>query len=152
MSKWWDTIKDAFDYLYVDETAQDSPKSKKNSVPNQNVKTREVILNSPLDKPKQIALVVLESVDLEWIPGNYLKSDRPVMVDLHLLSSKERDNVCCFLYGVVFTLQGTVEKIRDDIFMFAPSEVGLVTEHEEAFPNGEDEFLAGNLNLDDLLN
>ena len=104
-----------------------------------------------MGNPKQIAIVEIESVDLEWIPANYLKSDRPVLVDFQHLTNKERDNVCNFLCGVIFAIGGSVEKRREDLFMFAPSEVGLVTQHEEVFPNGEDEFLAGNLNPEDLL-
>lgn len=151
MSQWWNTIRDTFIQLYDDDVEQSPRKSKKNTVSKQQTQTREVNMNSPLQKPEQIALLQIESVDMEWLPANYLKSDRPVQVDLGNLSSKERDTVCNFLCGVVFALNGTVEKVRDDIFMFAPSEVGIITEHEEIFPHGEDEFLAGNLNPEDLL-
>ncbi len=151
MSKWWDNMMDTIIQMYGEDANQSSKKSKKNSVSNLHMQPIEVILNSPLDKPKQIAIYEIESVDLEWIPANYIKSDRPVLVDFKNLTNKERDNVCNFLCGVIFALKGTVEKIREDLFMFAPCDVGMITEHDEVFPNGEDEFLAGNLNPEDLL-
>jgi len=151
MSQLWNTIKDAFIQLYDDDAEQVPRKKSKHTVFNQQTQSREVDVNSPLQKPEQIALLKIESVDMEWLPANYLKSDRPVQVDLGNLSAKERDTVCNFLCGVVFALNGTVEKVREDIFMFAPSEIGIITEHEEVFPHGEDEFLAGNLNPEDLL-
>ncbi|MFH1516120.1 MAG: cell division protein SepF [bacterium] len=150
MSGWWNVFKDAFIRLYDDDYEPSLQKKTNDSDLGQMISTRESMRISPLEKPSQIAICIPETPDEEWLPADYLKTDRPVIVDFKKLDDEERDQIRNFLIGVIYATEGTFTKLRDDLFMFAPSEVGLITKHKNFDPKISEEFFSGDLNPEDL--
>ena len=151
MSGWWQNFKNSFIRLYDDDYEPELQKKTPVDSFESTLASREAMRISPLEKPSQIAICIPESPDQEWQPADYIKTDRPVFVDFKKLDDDERDQVRNFLIGVIYALDGTFTKIRDDLFLFAPCEVGLITKHKEKFASVEQEFFSGELNPEDLL-
>ena len=149
MSSWWQSLKDALQRYYDDEEYTPSKKSQETQY--EELTSREAMRISPLEKPSQIAICIPETPDEEWRPADYIKSDRPVIVNFKKLDSEDRDQVRNFLIGVIYALDGTFTKLSEDLFLFAPSEVGIITKHGPADPLLANDFFSGELNPEDLL-
>jgi cell division inhibitor SepF len=114
--------------------------------------SRTAVRVSPLEKPSQIAICIPETPDEEWRPADYIKTDRPVIVNFKKMDDEERDQVRNFMIGVIYALDGTFTKLSEDLFLFAPKDVGLITKHEGGDSNMESEFFTGDLSPEDLFN
>lgn len=51
-----------------------------------------------------------------------LKSGSQQILNLSLTAPHERERIVDFMSGVVYTLEGTVEKIGENVFLYAPHE------------------------------
>jgi len=111
----------------------------------------EALRVPPHEKPSQIAVCIPETPDEEWRPADYIKSDRPVVVKFVKLHGDDRDQVRNFMLGIIYALDGTYTRLSDDIILFAPKDVGIITKHNAPMPMMEREFFTGDLNPEDLL-
>ena len=152
MSNWWHTFKDVFLGLYDEEVEPSPRKYSSGSEMDELFESRPPIRISPMEKPSQIAICIPLSPDEEWRPADYIKADRPVIVNFRELDDNERDQVRNFMIGVIFALDGTFTKLSEDLFLFAPRDVGLITKHKGNDPAIESEFFTGELNPEDLFN
>jgi FtsZ-interacting cell division protein YlmF len=150
MSNWWNSFKDAF-YRFCDDEYQPPERRNTSDDLNEIMGERNSMRISPQEKPSHIAVVIPESTDEEWRPADYIKTDRPVIVNFKKLDDEEKDQVRNFLIGVIYALDGTFTKLSDDLYLFAPRDVGIITKHDFQDSRLDSDFFAGNLNPEDLL-
>ena len=62
---------------------------------------------------------------------NYIKSRKPVVVNMQLLEKESAQRALDYLTGATFALNGSVEKIAENIFIFSPEHISISTITEE---------------------
>lgn len=60
-----------------------------------------------------------------------LKAKKPVIVNLEKLETETAKKIFDFLNGAVYALNGNVNKITSNIFIFAPSNVGITESRDD---------------------
>ena len=72
-------------------------------------------------------MVVLEPKGFEEAPKlvDNLKSRKPVIVNLERLESDTARKIFDFLSGATYALNGNVQKVANNIFVFAPENVDI---------------------------
>lgn len=106
-----------------------------NVVPMQN-KTVKSITNA-------FKLVVIEPKGFEECSKlvDSLKSRKPIIVNLEKLESETARKIFDFLGGATYALNGNVQKVANNIFVFAPENVAIFAEGENkpySFSGGEE--------------
>jgi cell division inhibitor SepF len=89
------------------------------------------VLHFPTDTKTQIAVVTPSSLNSIQVPADFLKSGRAVLVNFHSLDKKISDNARFFLSGITYAIDGSLQRVTDTIYVFTPSEVGLICHTEE---------------------
>jgi len=77
-------------------------------------------------------LVVIEPKSFDECPRlvDNLKSRKPVIINLEKLESDTARKIFEFLSGATYALNGNVQKIADNIFVFAPENVDIAANIE----------------------
>ncbi len=72
-------------------------------------------------------LVLLEPKTFEECPKlvDSLKSKKPVIINLERLETETARKIFDFLSGATYALNGVVQKVANNIFIFAPANVGI---------------------------
>ncbi|MER3472757.1 MAG: hypothetical protein C4335_01715 [Armatimonadota bacterium] len=65
-----------------------------------------------------------------------LKAGHQQLVNFQYADARLRERVVDFLGGVVYALEGTVERVHEQVFLFAPANVQVETTNVEDFHNG----------------
>lgn len=65
-----------------------------------------------------------------------LKVGHQQLVNFQYADARLRERVVDFLMGVVYALEGTVERVHEQVFLFAPANVQVETTSVEDFHNG----------------
>lgn len=78
-------------------------------------------------------LVVIEPKSFDECPKlvDSLKSKRPVVINLEKIETETAKKIFDFLSGATYALNGTVQKVANNIFIFAPEKVDITTNREE---------------------
>jgi len=81
------------------------------------------------NKPSQ--MVVIEPTSYAECEGiaAHLKSGRGCIVNLHRVSKDQAVRIVDFIYGVVFAIEGDVQKIGQGVFLMTPPNFGVVGEY-----------------------
>ncbi|MGI6604545.1 MAG: cell division protein SepF [Firmicutes bacterium] len=86
----------------------------------------------------KVVIVQPESFEAAQAIADHLKSRRTVVVNLEGMDEVTSQRIVDFVSGAAFALNGSVERVGDEIFLFAPSNVDIVAQHKEpeaaAFP------------------
>lgn len=56
---------------------------------------------------------------------NYIKNRKPIIVNMEKLAPHEMQRAVDYLTGACYALNGSVEKVTDNIFIFAPEHVNI---------------------------
>jgi cell division inhibitor SepF len=77
-------------------------------------------------------LVVIEPQSFEECPKlvDSLKSRRPVIINLEKIESESARKIFDFLSGATYALNGNVQKVANNIFVFAPENVDITGSNE----------------------
>lgn len=77
-------------------------------------------------------LVVIEPQSFEECPKlvDSLKSRRPVIINLEKIESEAARKIFDFLSGATYALNGNVQKVANNIFVFAPENVDITGSNE----------------------
>jgi cell division inhibitor SepF len=77
-------------------------------------------------------LVVIEPQSFEECPKlvDSLKSRRPVIINLEKIESESARKIFDFLSGATYALNGNVQKVANNIFVFAPENVDITGSSE----------------------
>lgn len=65
-----------------------------------------------------------------------LKAGHQQLVNFQYADGRVRERVVDFLMGVVYALEGMVERVHEQVFLFAPANVQVETTKGEDFQNG----------------
>ena len=60
-----------------------------------------------------------------------LKGRRPVIINLEKIETEEARKIFDFMSGATYALNGNVQKVANNIFIFAPENVDISANHEE---------------------
>lgn len=93
----------------------------------------------PIEKRVSIAgtntftLVVIEPKSFDECPKlvDSLKGRRPVVINLERIETETAKKIFDFLSGATYALNGNVQKVANNIFIFAPEKVDITTNQEE---------------------
>ena len=92
------------------------------------------VLHFPTDTKTQIAVLTPANLNAIKVPADFLKNGRAVLVNFHGLEKRIADNARFFLSGITYAIGGSLQRITDTIYVFTPSEVGIIcpaTDDEE---------------------
>lgn len=78
-------------------------------------------------------LVVIEPKSFEECPKlvDSLKGRRPVIINLEKIETETAKKIFDFLSGATYALNGNVQKVANNIFIFAPESVDIAANHDE---------------------
>lgn len=65
-----------------------------------------------------------------------LKAGHQQVVNFQYADARVRERVVDFLMGVVYALEGTVERVHEQVFLFAPAHIQVETTNTEDFHHG----------------
>lgn len=65
------------------------------------------------------------SYDMTGEISGYIKSKKPIIVNMEKLAPHEMQRAVDYLTGACIALNGSVEKVTDNIFIFAPEHVNI---------------------------
>lgn len=93
----------------------------------------------PIEKRLSIAgtntftLVVIEPKSFDECPKlvDSLKGRRPVVINLEKIETETAKKIFDFLSGATYALNGNVQKVANNIFIFAPEKVDITTNQED---------------------
>ncbi len=76
---------------------------------------------------KNTAMVLFEPRAFEEceLIGSYLKNDKAVVVNLHRLQRDSAQRTIDFLNGVVFAVEGSIQKIGHNVILCSPKNLGV---------------------------
>lgn len=102
------------------------------------------VIHFPTDTKTQIAVLTPSNMNAIKVPADFLKSGRAVLVNFHSLEKKVADNARFFLSGITYAIGGSIQMVTETIFVFTPSEVGIICptneeddDYEETSPPAE---------------
>lgn len=80
-----------------------------------------------LNQPNRMELLnfTMLSYDMTGEICGYIKNKKPIIVNMEKLVPHEMQRAVDYLTGACFALNGTVEKVTDNIFIFAPEHVNI---------------------------
>lgn len=83
-----------------------------------------------LHAQRQMEIVVLEpeAFDEAQTAADYLKTHRPIVINLRGAQRDLGKRIVDFLSGVAYALDGHMHRVGDDIFLFTPHHVVIATE------------------------
>lgn len=88
-------------------------------------------------------LVLIEPKAFEECPKlvDSLKGRRPIIINLEKLETEVARKIFDFMSGATYALNGNVQKVANNIFIFAPENVGISASQEDrtAFDFGKEE-------------
>lgn len=78
-------------------------------------------------------LVVIEPKSFEECPKlvDSLKGRRPVIINLEKIETETAKKIFDFLSGATYALNGNVQKVANNIFIFAPESVDIAANQDE---------------------
>lgn len=74
-------------------------------------------------RPVRVVVSEPSSFDEVQSVADQLKSRRPVIVNLEGMDKEAAQQLLHFLYGTIYALDGTMQRISTSIFLFAPPNV-----------------------------
>ena len=94
---------------------------------------REPVARAPvfsLHTQRTMEIVVLEpgAYDEAQSAADYLKTNRPIVVNLREAQKDLGRRVVDFLSGVTYALDGHMQRVGDEIFLFTPRQVFITAE------------------------
>lgn len=82
----------------------------------------------------------MQKYDVTGDIASYIKMRKPVVVNMQALKKEEAQRAIDYLTGASFALDGKVEKIADQIFIFSPEHISVSTISEEIKQKGNFAF------------
>lgn len=104
----------------------------KYAVPRSRGENKEKFTSMQARTTSPFKLVVIEPQSFEECPKlvDSLKSRRPVIINLEKIESESARKIFDFLSGATYALNGNVQKVANNIFVFAPENVDITGSNE----------------------
>lgn len=130
------------DDITEEEILQEKERQRKeenNKMMEAKARRAESIKAMPVERRLSVAgtnaftLVVIEPKKFEECPKlvDSLKSRKPVVINLEKIDIDTAKKIFDFLSGATYALNGSVQKIANNIFIFAPESVDISANREE---------------------
>jgi cell division inhibitor SepF len=97
------------------------------SVPTNHYSNKVLSLNPGAEK-MDILNFTMTHYDMTGEVSDYIKKRKTVIVNMQKLDPKDIQRTVDYLTGTCYALNGTVEKIAESIFIFAPESVSISPE------------------------
>lgn len=94
---------------------------------------------TPLTGSAEVLVLSPEFFDDAPSIVNKIKQNKTVVVNLKNTEYEDGRKIFDFLNGAVFALEGTINKIADNVFILAPKQVSVSTEMEK---NSDSDFVS----------
>lgn len=93
----------------------------------QRMRNEKVVPMQQGRSPQDFKLVVIEPEGFEECPKlvDSLRERRPVIINLEKIDTDTAKKIFDFLSGATYALNGTVQKVANNIFVFAPANVDI---------------------------
>jgi len=98
--------------------------------------TPQQTISRTLTGTQQVVLIDPKSFDECPKLVDSLKGRRPVIINLEKIETETARKIFDFLSGATYALNGTVQKIANNIFIFAPENVSINQTEERSFEYG----------------
>ncbi|PIU63273.1 MAG: cell division protein SepF [Armatimonadetes bacterium CG07_land_8_20_14_0_80_40_9] len=100
----------------------------------ENLSPRKRRVLSLSSSSKQMEIVVVEPQDFEGVQGvaDHLKGRQAVVINLQDVDSETARRIVDFTSGVIYALDGRLQKVNESIFLFTPSNVNIIAEKRES--------------------
>lgn len=127
----------------LEEAEQPAPVERRRAEPRatytRNTVREKVVPMSNRSVASAFKLMVIEPEGFEECPKlvDSLKSRKPVIINLEKIDSDTARKIFDFLSGATYALNGNVQKVANNIFIFAPDNVDI-SSTSEAAPKGFD--------------
>lgn len=113
----------------IEEIPQERRKTEREYVPP--IPRKEITDNRVISfhaNKNQMKLILLEPKSFDECPKivDHLKSKKPVILNLEKLDGDLARKVFDFISGAVYALDGNVQKVANNIFLFAPENVDIL--------------------------
>ncbi len=89
------------------------------------VKTAEAVKKFGGSKDSQLVLFEPRAYSETQDIANFLKQKKAAVVNLHRLQKEQSKRVIDFLSGVIFAIDGDIQKIGPKIFLCTPKNIGV---------------------------
>ncbi len=88
-------------------------------------RTTETVKKLSVNNDSQLVLFEPRAFKEAQEIGKYLKMRKAAVVNLHRLQKEQSKRVVDFLTGVIFAIDGDIQKIGDKIFLCTPKNIGV---------------------------
>jgi cell division inhibitor SepF len=96
----------------------------------------------PVQSKNQFKLVVIEPRSFDECPKlvDNLKNKKPIIINLERIDSEVARKIFDFLSGATYALDGNVQRVANNIFIFAPENVDVTAniDNTRSFENNDD--------------
>jgi len=96
----------------------------------------------PVQSKNQFKLVVIEPRSFDECPKlvDNLKNKKPIIINLERIDSEVARKIFDFLSGATYALDGNVQRVANNIFIFAPENVDVTAniDNSKSFENNDD--------------
>ena len=116
-----DKVKDFVAPIEEDDDYQEAPQAEKVEEVEPKTRTNATSLNS---NTKMVLFEPRSFGEAEEV-GQRLKEGRAVVVNLHKLDRDYAQRTIDFLTGVVYALDGKIQKIGQNVILCSPAEIGV---------------------------
>ncbi|GAB1476676.1 cell division protein SepF [Bacillota bacterium] len=88
--------------------------------------------------PNQFKMIVIEPQGFDECPRlvDSLKAKKPVIINLEKIETDTARKIFDFLSGGTYALNGNVQKVANNIFLFAPENVDVTAYMDQQSPGG----------------
>ena len=132
-------IDDDFSEEELASAKEEIRREERKSVSSFQPKGLEAVKAVPLEKRVSIAgtnafkLVVIEPKSFDECPKlvDSLKGRRPVIINLEKIETETAKKIFDFLSGATYALNGNVQKVANNIFIFAPESVDIAANQDD---------------------
>ena len=114
------------------ETSDRKGMDSKYTVTRSRGETKEKLTSMQARTTSPFKMVVIEPQSFEECPKlvDSLKSRRPVIINLEKIESESARKIFDFMSGATYALNGNVQKVANNIFVFAPENVDITGSNE----------------------
>lgn len=117
------------------------PEGKDNRDSRENKENRVLpMAASKATSPNQVKMVVIEPKSIDECPRlvDNLKAKKPIIINLEKIETDSARKIFDFLSGATYALNGNIQKVANNIFLFAPENVDITAQVDQKNSNYAD--------------
>jgi cell division inhibitor SepF len=87
---------------------------------------------------KQMKVIVIEPIGFDEVQtiADHLRNRKPVIINLEDTDKDTAKRVIDFISGTTYALGGSMQKVGNHIFMFAPANIDIAMDHRDELERG----------------